>query len=655
MSGIVPQPVDYDKISLMSKTVILGTAGHIDHGKSSLVRALTGTDPDRLKEEKERGITIELGFARLSLPSGTLAGIVDVPGHERFVRTMVAGAAGVDIVLLVVAADEGVMPQTREHLDICRLLAVRHGVVVLNKCDKAEGEWMDLQEEEIRALVRGTFLEGAPIVRVSAVTGEGLPDLVSALDRIAAEIPGKDASDLFRLPVDRSFTMKGFGTVVTGTVIGGTVATGEDVAILPGGTVAKVRGLQVHGGPVERASAGTRTAVNLQGVEKESAPRGSVLCRSGTFSTTKTAEVFVEYLPLVPKPLRHRGQISFHAGTFSCVGRILLYGRADIPPGGSGYGRVLLSEGTVLAGGDRFILRGFSPLANFGYTIGGGAVLHPKPPARKGAVKTVPAALPRLRSQDPSERVLATVEDAGAAGVTPADAAVVAGLGAGRTRGVLKELSAKGMVTEVTSSGKIWSRSSISDASTLCGQALARLHDRNPEREGFPREEIATLFAPPPDPGFLSLALEGNASISRVGEFYLIPARKPKAVELGSPLARRIAEFVRAAGDAAPGRTELLEAVKSISADPRAVEKVIDGLARAGEIVRVKELLFDAAALRGIQEKLVAFLARRGEVTVPEFKEMTGLSRKYIIPLLEHFDATKVTLRVGDKRVLRKR
>jgi selenocysteine-specific elongation factor len=222
----------------MPKTVIIGTAGHIDHGKSSLVLALTGTDPDRLKEEKERGITIELGFARLALPSGALAGIVDVPGHERFVRTMVAGAAGIDIVLLVVAADEGVMPQTREHLDICRLLAVRHGIVVLNKSDKASPDWMDLQEEEIRGLVKGSFLEGAPVVRVSAVTREGLPALVSEIDRLSAGIPGKDPSHLFRLPVDRSFTMKGFGTVVTGTLIGGTVALGEEVAFLPGGLVA---------------------------------------------------------------------------------------------------------------------------------------------------------------------------------------------------------------------------------------------------------------------------------------------------------------------------------------------------------------------------------------------------------------------------------
>ena len=639
----------------MPKTVIIGTAGHIDHGKSSLVRALTGTDPDRLKEEKERGITIELGFAHLSLPSGTLAGIVDVPGHERFVRTMVAGAAGVDLVLLVVAADEGVMPQTREHLDICRLLAVRHGIVVLNKCDKAEEEWMDLQEEEIRAAVKGTFLEGAPIVRVSAVTGEGLPALVSAIDRLASGIPGKDSSNLFRLPVDRSFTMKGFGTVVTGTVIGGSVATGEEVAILPGGTVAKVRGLQVHGGPVERSSAGTRTAVNLQGLEKESAPRGSVLCRPGTFAPTKSAEVFVEYLPLVPKPLRHRGQVSFHAGTFSCVGRILLYGQTEIAPGGSGYGRVLLAAETVLSGGDRFILRGFSPLANFGYTVGGGTVLHPKPPARRGTGKAVPEALPRLRSEEPVTRVLAAVEDAGAAGIAPTDVAVVAGLGVERTRGVLKGLASQGEITEAPASGKLWHRSAISAASAFCAQALTQLHDRHPERGGFPREEIASLFHVPPDPGFLSMALEGNASIARQGDLYFLPARKPKAVELGSPLARKVAEAIRAAGDNALGRNELLEAVKGISADPRAVEKVIDGLAGAGEAVRVKELLFDAAALRGIQEKLVAFIGKRGEITVPEFKEMTGLSRKYIIPLLEHFDGQKVTLRVGDKRILRKK
>ncbi|MGE5248014.1 MAG: selenocysteine-specific translation elongation factor [Verrucomicrobiota bacterium] len=638
----------------MPKTVIIGTAGHIDHGKSSLVRALTGTDPDRLREEKERGITIELGFAHLALPSGISAGIVDVPGHERFVRTMVAGAAGIDIVLLVVAADEGVMPQTREHLDICRLLAVRHGVVVLNKCDKADADWMDLQEEEIRALVKGTFLDGAPIVRVSAVTGEGLGALVTAIDRIASGIPGKDASHLFRLPVDRSFTMKGFGTVVTGTLIGGSVAVGEDVAILPGGVIAKVRGLQVHGGPVERAVAGSRTAVNLQGIEKESAPRGAVLCHAGVFSPTKTAEVFIDYLPLVPKPLRHRGQVSFHAGTSSCVGRILLYGQPAIPPGGSGYGRVLLSEEMVLSGGDRFILRGFSPLANFGYTIGGGTVLHPGPPPRRRTAETVPGTLLRLRSEDPVERVLAAAEDAGPAGVTPAQAAIVAGVGSGQSGDALRELTRRGALSEIAASGRWWHRSAVAAAAAVCGEALTRLHDRHPERPGFPREEIAALFPVAPDPGFLSAALGANEEIAREGELYLLPARRPKAPELGSPLAKKVLEIVRAAGTAAPTRAELAEAVRAVSTDGRAVDKVVDGLVRTGEIVRVKEMFFDAAALAGIRERLVAFLASRGAISVPEFKELCGLTRKHTIPLLELFDSAKVTLRVGDKRQLRK-
>ena len=640
---------------LMRKTVIIGTAGHIDHGKSALVRALTGTDPDRLKEEKERGITIELGFAHLSLPSGTLAGIVDVPGHERFVRTMVAGATGIDIVLLVVAADEGVMPQTREHLDICRLLAVRRGIVVLTKCDKADGEWMDLQEEEIRTLARGTFLEGAPIVRVSAVTGEGLQELVSAVDRVAAGIAGKDSSHLFRLPVDRSFTMKGFGTVVTGTVIGGSVSLGEEVAILPVGTVAKVRGLQVHGGPVERSSAGTRTAVNLQGVEVEGVPRGSVICRPGTFFPTKSFEVRFEYLPLAQRPLRHRAQISFHAGTFASLGRLLLYGRTETPPGGSGYGRVLLSAETVLSGGDPFILRGFSPLANFGYTIGGGTVLHPHPPARKGTGKAVPGILQRLGSDDPAERIAAAVEDADRSGITSLAAAAIAGAGPESAEKTISALVAAGTAVNAPGGTRVWHRTAVGDASAAAASALSRLHDRAPEREGFPREEIAAQFPAPPEPALLALALSGNGSVSRQGDLYFLPSRKPKAVELDSPLARKVGEFLRAAGTAAPGRAELLEAVKGVSTDPKALEKVVDGLARAGRVVRVKELLFDAAALRGIQEKLVAFLEKRGEVTVPEFKEMTGLSRKYIIPLLEHFDAVKLTLRVGDKRVLRKR
>ncbi len=636
----------------MSKKVIVGTAGHIDHGKSALVRALTGTDPDRLKEEKERGITIELGFAHLDLPSGTLAGIIDVPGHEKFVRTMVAGAAGIDLVMLVIAADEGIMPQTREHLDICRLLSVPAGIVVLNKCDKVTPDWIALQEEEVRAFVQGTFLAGAPIVPVSAVTGEGLPRLVAELDRLAAGIRGKDPSLLFRLPVDRSFTIKGFGTVVTGTIVGGTIATGDEVQALPGGPVARVRGLQIHGGPAESASAGTRTAVNLQGVEKESVPRGSVLCRPGTFVPTRAADVLVEYLALAPRPLRNRAATSFHAGTHSCRAKITLYGAGEIPPGGSGYARIALDEPTVLAGGDRFILRGFSPLENFGYTIGGGRVLNPYPSPRRRRGLAVPESLALLEAPDVGTRILAAAEDAGTRGLGEKEAAVIAGVGPAAARSGIDRLVAAGKLRREPGGAFVWHAAAAQEVGRLGIQALVTLHDRFPDREGFPGEEIAALLPGAPAPGLVALALAEAPEAGRSAELFFLPAKRPRSVELSSPTARAIAETVRRAGLFALSKTELADAVRA--GGSREFDKTLDALVKSGAVVRVKELHFDPGAVGALKEKLVSHLEKKGEIAVPEFKELTGLSRKYIIPLLEHFDTTKVTLRVGDKRVLRK-
>jgi selenocysteine-specific elongation factor len=647
---MLPLPGKTGKISLMSKRVIVGTAGHIDHGKSALVRALTGIDPDRLKEEKERGITIELGFAHLVLPSGTLAGIIDVPGHEKFVRTMVAGAAGVDIVMLVIAADEGVMPQTREHLDICRLLSIRHGLVALTKCDKADAEFVDLQEEEIRKFVRGTFLQDAPIARVSSVTGEGLPALVAALDRISTGVPGKDSSHFFRLPVDRSFTMKGFGTVVTGTLVGGEVRVGEEVRILPGGTTARVRGLQVHGGSAESSTAGTRTAVNLQGVEKESALRGSVLCHPGTIAPTRVVEGFLEYLPIAQRPLKNRAQVSFHAFTSACRAKVLLYGTSGIPPGGSGYARILLEEETVLLGGDRFILRGFSPLENFGYTIGGGRVLHPMPPSRKGAA--VPRALPLLNAPEAESRIRAAFEDAGWDGLEEKGAAAVAGIGPRAARDEVGRLLRAGEIRGTEGGSRYWHRSAVEDIGRKAVEGLSLLHDRSPERDGFPREEIGSLLPPVPDPAIIVLSLAGEASAERNGDLFFLSARRPRAVELTSPIARAVTEKVRRSGLSALSRAELSEGIRPAAAGE--LDRTLEGLARAGAVLRVKDLYFDPESVEALKGKLVAFLARRGEITVTEFKEMTGLTRKYLIPLLEHFDLTKLTLRVGDKRVLRK-
>ena len=638
----------------MSEKVIVGTAGHIDHGKSALVRALTGTDPDRLKEEKERGITIELGFARLLLPSGILAGIVDVPGHEKFVRTMVAGAAGIDIVMLVIAADEGVMPQTREHLDICRLLSIRAGLVALTKRDKVDDEWAALQEEEVRAFVRGSFLENAPIVPVSSVTGEGLPRLVSELDRIASSVPGKDPSLFFRLPVDRSFTMKGFGTVVTGTIVGGTVRTGDEVQVLPGGQRAKVRGLQVHGGPSDLSTAGTRTAVNLQGLEKESVPRGAVLCHPGTLRPTRAVDASLEYLPLVPKPLRTRARVSFHAGTFSCLGKVSLHGGAEIAPGGSGFARIELEEETILSGGDRFILRGFAPLENFGYTIGGGTVLNPyPPPRRKGSAREVPPALSRLRSELPRERVVAAAEEAGPAGLVRTDAAVIAGLGPAAAEGEIDRLLRAGELRGPAGGGRFWHRIAVERIAAEGIRSLSLLHDRFPDREGFPREEIAAALPGSPDLELAALALEGRKEIGKASDLYFLPARRPRSVELSSPLARAILGAVGKSGLSGLSKAEISPALPA--AERREFEKTLEALVKGGKVLRVKELHFDPDAVARLRDRLVAFLEEKKEIAVPEFKDLAGgISRKHIIPLLEHFDLSKVTLRIGDKRVLRK-
>ena len=637
----------------MSKKVIVGTAGHIDHGKSALVRALTGIDPDRLKEEKERGITIELGFAHLLLPSGTLAGIIDVPGHEKFVRTMVAGAAGIDIVMLVVAADEGVMPQTREHLDICRLLSVRDGLVALTKCDKVDADWAALQEEEVRKFVHGTFLGDAPVVRVSAVTGEGLPALVGALDAIASRAQGKDPGLFFRLPVDRSFSMKGFGTVVTGTITGGSVRTGEEVQVLPTGPVARVRGLQVHGGQAETSSAGTRTAVNLQGVEQESVPRGSVLCHPGIFTPTKEVDAFLEYVPLAARPLKNRARVSFHAGTSSSLAKVLLRGAAEVPPGATAYARIDLDEEIVLMGGDRFILRGFSPLENFGYTIGGGRVLNPYPPFRRGMGKAVPQALVDLASPDLSVRLPAAVEEAGRKGLGAKEAAVIAGVALPAAQDQIGRLVSSGRIRVNAAGNRYWHGVVLEETGKECVRALASLHERFPDREGFPREEIAAQIPGGTDPELAALALAARPEAGQAGEIHFLPAKKPRAVELSSPLARAIAGKIRETGLNALSKAELADSLRP--GDKKEFDKTLEALVKGGAVVRIKELHFDPAVIGGLKEKLVAYLEKKGEITVPEFKDLAGgVSRKYVIPLLEHFDLSKVTLRVGDKRMLRK-
>ena len=361
------------------KQIILGTAGHIDHGKTSLIKAISGTDTDRLKEEKERGITIELGFAALDLPSGQHLGIVDVPGHEKFVKNMVAGATGIDIVVMVIAADEGVMPQTREHMEICTLLGVEYGLVAVTKIDMVDEEWLELALEDIRDFVKGTFLEDASVAAVSSTTQEGIPEFIDILDELAAKIPDRPPSDLFRLPIDRVFTMKGFGTVITGTLISGQVKVGEQIMIYPSGITSKVRGIQVHNKSADHASAGMRTAINFQGLEKEAIRRGEVLSKPGNLVASYMADVYLQYLASNKKPLKNRTRVRFHTGTSEVLGNVILLDREELAPNESAVVQLRLDAPVALVKDDRFVIRSYSPV----YTIGGGKVLNPIPPKHK--------------------------------------------------------------------------------------------------------------------------------------------------------------------------------------------------------------------------------------------------------------------------------
>jgi len=361
------------------KQVILGTAGHIDHGKTSLIKALTGIDTDRLKEEKERGITIELGFAHLELPGGQLLGIVDVPGHEKFVKNMVAGATGIDLVALIIAADEGVMPQTKEHLEICQLLNIRHGLVILTKIDMVEPDWLELVREDVTSYLSETFLAGSPIVEVSSVTEEGIEELVKVLDTLVKDVPERDVGYFFRLPIDRVFTMKGFGTVITGTTVSGRINTGDEVTIYPQGLSSRIRGIQVHNREVNEVRAGLRTAINLQSVEKSQIQRGNVLGAKDSLRSTYMVDVLLELLPSAPRKLKNRGKVRFHTGTSEIISSVILLDRDELDPGDSCFAQIRLEQPTAILPHDRYVLRSYSPVR----AIGGGEILNALPRKRK--------------------------------------------------------------------------------------------------------------------------------------------------------------------------------------------------------------------------------------------------------------------------------
>ncbi len=635
---------------------VIGTAGHIDHGKTSLVRALTGIDTDRLKEEKERGITIELGFAHLKLPSGLDVGVVDVPGHERFVRAMVAGAVGIDLVVLVVAADEGVMPQTREHLDVCAMLGIRRGVVALSKCDTVDAELRELAAADVAEILKGTFLDGAPIVPCSVKSGEGLDALKAAIDAALDGAPEKDPDGLLRLPIDRVFSMKGFGTVVTGTLWAGRLRVGDDASALPSlsPVTAKVRGLQVHGVAVEEAVAGQRTAVNLS-VPKESLERGQVIVRPGEIEAGRLVDVRLYHLPSARSPLKRRARILFHAGTAQSLATVTLLDSSEVAPGGQALAQLHLDEPFVLQPGDHFILRGFQQQKHHGTTLGGGVVLRTLGARTRRGTPELLQLLRANESAPPDERVRLEVARAGASGIVRSALQMRLGQSPRVTDAALAQLlAARKIIRYDKERMALISAGALDELERETLSQVEAFHAAQPLAEGMPREELREKVTS--DVKLLHLLVE---SLSRGGRLVVerdhvrLPAHDAKKTQTATglqPLAERAAHLYQQALLAPPRPAEAAVALSTPVAE---VERVLDLLARGGTLIRVKDLFFHKSAVDDLRARLVAYLRERGQITPQEWKELVGGSRKFSIPLAEHFDADKLTLRVGDLRKLR--
>ncbi len=636
----------------MSKQIILGTAGHIDHGKTALVKAITGTDTDRLKEEKLRGMTIVLGFASLDLPGGQHIGFVDVPGHERFVKTMVAGASGIDIVALVIAADDGVMPQTREHLEICEFLNISHGLVIVTKVDLVDEEWLELVIDDIQQFLKGTFLEDAPILPVSSVTGRGIPDLVAALEKLCDQVKVRSPDGLFRLPVDRIFTIKGFGTVVTGTLISGKVRVGDNVIIYPAGIGAKVRGVQVHSQPVEASTAGLRTAINFQGLAKSAINRGDVIAPPDTLKPSYMVDVWLRYLKSAEKPLKNRTMIRFHTGTSEVSGYAVLLDRDEILPGEDAIAQLRLNSPVAVMKDDRFVIRSYSSM----HTVGGGAVINPVPPKHKRSKITASDMQP-LIDGDVESIINYQMTKSGFKGLTFSDLVVMTNQTEKQLTQKLQSLSSAKRIVLVDRENRVYiNGAALEDLKGIIQNILKVYHKKHPLKGGMPKEELKSKL-----PAGVSSKLFNLLVRDMIKKDML--TQEKDAIRLSS-------HRVALEGDQSKIRKELEEAylgsglqppyfkelVKSISGPSKIATDVLFHMVEEGVLIKVKEdLYFHKTAIERLKNEFVDYLRTHNEITTPRFKEMTGTSRKYTIPLIEYFDSIRLTIRIGDSRRLRER
>jgi selenocysteine-specific elongation factor len=618
-------------------SLVLGTAGHIDHGKSTLVKALTGTDPDRLAEEKERGITIELGFAQLNLPSGRTMGVVDVPGHERFVRQMVAGATGIDVVLLVVAADDGIMPQTREHLAIIDLLGIPRGVVAITKADLAEPDWLELVAGEVRELVAGTSIDGAPVVPVSARSGAGLPELLATLDEVAAEAEARHSTLPLRLPVDRVFTIAGAGTVVTGTLWSGSAKRDDQVELMPGGKRGRIRSVQMHGAQVEKAGAGNRVALNIAGLDKDEISRGDIVAEPGTLTVTDRFDARVTYLGSESKPFESGARVHVHHGTREVLGRVLLMDAEALQPGESGLAQLRLEEPLAPRYDDRFIIRSYSPM----WTIGGGVVLDVLPPRRTTLKPHERELLDALVAHDLSGAALGLLESRA---IPMTSAQVASAIGVPRAqvaddlnRATLERLKVGGETYFVTAeAGR-----SLLDAAE---RELLAFHDANPDATGLGIQALRDRVDRRLEPKVFDALLEravADGSITLAGGEARHPKAASTALAAEGEAEERLLALLHAQG-LATGTTAELAAEAGV--DVGLARKVLGRLATAGSVVRLaSDMYFAAGAVADAQEKIVAYMREHGRILPKDARDITGSSRKYIVPLLEYFDKQGVT------------
>ena len=634
------------------KSVIIGTAGHIDHGKTALVKALTGIDADRLEEEKRRGITIDIGFAHLNLKAPSdedlRLGFVDVPGHERFVRNMLAGIGGIDLVLLVVAADEGIKPQTVEHFDICRLLSIRRGITVITKADTVDAETLDVVRMELEDFLRGSFLEHAPMVAVSALKGSGLEDLKRELAKASAEVSAKDSAALFRLPIDRVFTMKGFGTVVTGTLIAGTVKKEEELEVFPSGRRVRVRGVQVHGKPADQAIAGQRTALNLAGVNVEDLARGMTLAPPGLLHTTRRLDVSLSVLPSA-RVLKDRARVHLHAYTSETIAEVVLCAAKELKPGESGFAQLRLVEPVLLLPGDRFILRQFSPVV----TIGGGVVIDASPLARRGKQASQNIESLKLLAEGTHEQILAArISRRGPDGLRLIDALAETGWPPSLVASTATALVSPKAAPELRAlrlNEFLVSQTVATQVSEALLGALKKFHDANPLVAGISKEQLREKLRLRPEifTGLLDL-LTKEKKLEIAGEQVRLPGRGVTMKDEEAEAKKKIEDAFSSAGLEVP---YLKDVLAKLPIDKARAQKIVTLLLRDRVLIKVSDdLVFHRSTLDELRKRLLAFKTKSASIDVAGFKDLTGVTRKYAIPLLEYFDRERVTRRVGDKR-----